>query len=149
MKENIIKGLIAAVGAGLLSYFNQLAVPVLMLTAVMILDYITGLIDAGISGQISSRVGILGILKKVGYLILVAVGGCVDWVLLYGLAMAGIQYPFPFTFGLIITLWLILNELISILENLGSIPGFPMPPYLMTLLEKLKKDVENQGEGAK
>ena len=140
--KNLGKGIIAAVSAGLLGYFNQLAIPVLMLAAVMALDYVTGLVSAGIHGELSSRVGIMGIVKKLLYLVLVAVGGCVDWLVLSGLSAVGIEFHVSFAFGLIITIWLILNELISILENLGEIEGFPLPGFLTKLLAKLKGTVE-------
>ena len=146
MRESVLKGLIAAVGAGVLSYFHQLAVPVLMLTAVMVLDYLTGLVSAGIRRSISSRTGLLGIVKKVCYLALVAVGGCIDWLLINGMAWAGVETPSQFPVGLVITLWLIVNELISIIENLGEIPGFPLPGFLISLLEKLREDVSPQGK---
>ena len=43
------------------------------------------------------------------------------------------------------TIWLVLNECISILENISEI-GVPLPAFLMKLIEKLKKTVENTGE---
>jgi len=143
MKENVVKAIIATVSAGLLGYFNQIAIPVLMLAAVMLLDYFTGLAAAWVHKELNSRIGVVGIIKKVGYLVLVVVGGCVDWLLMSGMAAVGIQHPVSFAFGLVITMWLILNELISILENLGSIDGFPMPGFLTRLVHKLKNTVEN------
>lgn len=148
MKENVLKAIIATTSAGLLGYFNQLAVPVLMLCAVMALDYATGLTAAWVHKSLDSRIGVIGIVKKVSYLVLVVVGGCVDWLLMSGLAAVGLEHPVSFAFGLVITVWLILNELISILENLGSIEGFPLPAFLVKLVHKLKKTVENVGDGA-
>ena len=78
MRENILKALIATVSAGLLGYFNQLAIPVMMLAVVMVLDYATGLTAAWVHRELDSRTGIIGIVKKLGYLVLVVVGGCVD-----------------------------------------------------------------------
>ena len=80
MRENILKALIATVSAGLLGYFNQLAIPVMMLAVVMVLDYATGLTAAWVHRELDSRTGIIGIVKKLGYLVLVVVGGCVDWL---------------------------------------------------------------------
>lgn len=149
MKENIVKALIATISAGLLGYFNQLAIPVLMLGVVMVLDYATGLTAAWVHKELDSRIGIIGIVRKLGYLVLVVVGGCVDWLLMSGMAAAGLERPASFLFGLVITVWLILNELISILENLGNIDGFPMPGFLTRLIQKLKKTVENVADGEK
>ena len=50
-----------------------------------------------------------------------------------------------FFFGLLVTIWLILNECISILENISEI-GVPLPSFLVALIQKLKKTTENKGE---
>ena len=71
-----------------------------------------------------------------------------DWLLMSGMAAVGLGHPVSFAFGLVITMWLILNELISILENLGSIEGFPLPGFLTRLVHKLKKTVENVADKA-
>ena len=146
MKENILKAIIATVSAGLLGYFNQLAIPVMMLAVVMVLDYATGLTAAWVHRELDSRTGIIGIVKKLGYLVLVVVGGCVDWLLMSGMAAVGLEQSVSFVFGLVITVWLILNELISILENLGSMEGFPLPAFLVGMVHKLKKTVENAAD---
>ena len=50
-----------------------------------------------------------------------------------------------FFFGLLVTIWLLLNECISILENISEI-GVPLPPFLVSLIQKLKKTTEVKGE---
>ena len=45
---------------------------------------------------------------------------------------------------MIITVWLIINELISILENLGEM-GVPLPSFLTSMIKTLKSKVEEQG----
>ena len=47
--------------------------------------------------------------------------------------------------GLLVIVWLIINELISILENSGKI-GVPMPDFLMKLLDRLKQTTEKKAE---
>ena len=48
-------------------------------------------------------------------------------------------------FGLIVTVWLIINELISILENLARI-DVPIPAFLTKIIEKLKTTIEDKNE---
>ena len=43
--------------------------------------------------------------------------------------------------GLIVTIWLIVNELISILENLAVI-GVPLPKWLTKIIGKLKISID-------
>jgi len=117
----------------------------LLLTAVMVLDYITGMMKAYLCGELSSRKGLRGILKKLGYLAVVASGAVVDWILSRAMLQLEVQSPPSLLFSLLITVWLILNELISILENLSAI-GVPMPRFLKGLIDRLAMGVEKRGE---
>lgn len=125
------------------AYFEIIAIPILVLMLVMIVDYITGLAGAYITKQLNSRVGIVGIIKKVGYLGLVAVGMVADYIIYSALAQIGVDIGLGYCVGMVITIWLIINELISILENLAEI-GVPLPNFLMKLIEKLKVTVESK-----
>lgn len=127
------------------SYCIKLMVPLIVLVCVMLLDYITGLAKAWHRGELSSRVGVRGILKKLGYVVTVAVAGIMDWLIAYGLAQAGIDVHLPFLLGMIVTCWLIINELISILENVAAMDG-PVPPWLGRILNKLKQTVDEKVE---
>ena len=145
MKENIFKGLAAAAGAAVGLYFRELVIPVAVLVAVMVLDYVTGMADAWAARELSSKTGLLGIVKKLCYLIAVAVAVVVDWVIQSVAAKAGLELGNFYAFGLLVTVWLILNELISILENLSTL-GVPLPEFLMKIIEKLKKTAEERGD---
>ena len=144
-KENIFQGIIALVVAGVSAYFQIIAIPVLVLLSVMLIDYITGLINASKTTGISSRIGILGIVKKCCYIALVGVGATVDYIISIGLLQIGTENNFTLSFGLLVSIWLIINELISILENLSKI-GVPMPSFLMKLVEKLKITIESKAD---
>lgn len=78
MKEQGIRAAAAAALGALCAYGVQMFVPLVVLVAAMMLDYATGLAKAYSAGELSSRVGIRGILKKLGYLVIVAVAGC--WI---------------------------------------------------------------------
>lgn len=62
--ENVWKGLIALVSAAVAAYFRELLGPLAVLMLVMVLDYISGISAAWINRQLSSRVGIIGIVKS-------------------------------------------------------------------------------------
>lgn len=145
MKENVFKFIAATVIAGLTAYLKIMAIPLIILVGVMLVDYISGMIKAWNKSELNSRIGVAGVLKKLGYLLVVCVGMCVDWVISTGLNQVGIEYNNSFIVGLIVTIWLIINELISILENL-SIIGVPMPSFLVNMISKLKVTVENKTE---
>lgn len=145
MKENSIKALITAAFAGAAAYFHQLLGPLIVLAVVMIADYITGMTAAWVAGDLSSRTGVLGIVKKVSYLFAVAVAIVVDYVITTAALDTGMDIGGFHIFGLLVTIWLILNECLSILENLGEI-GVPLPSFLIAVVKKLKKSAEKTGE---
>lgn len=141
MKDNIIQATVSVAIGALAAYFNILLIPVLVLFAVMVIDYCTGMASAYKNKEIKSKTGLIGILKKLSYLVLVCVGGVVDYLICAGLASVGIDYS-SYCFGLIVAVWLIINELISILENLSEL-GTPIPPFLVKIVHRLKNTVEN------
>ena len=141
MKDKTWHSLIALAIGGISAYMRLMFVPLVILFAVMIIDYMSGMIKAWGNDELSSKVGIKGIVKKLCYLMLVCVAGVVDWLLWSGLKQVGISLDFGFCFGLIVVIWLIINELISILENLEALK-VPMPSFLRSLVGHLKQTVE-------
>lgn len=143
MKENIIKGVLTAAMATLMAYLGHLVIPIIVLAAVMLLDYGTGIAKAWVRSELSSKIGIIGILKKLGYLVVVAVGMIIDWVIQIGLAELHVDFKLEFLFAMIVIIWLILNELLSILENVAAI-GAPVPAWLTKIIAKLKDKAEER-----
>lgn len=148
MKENTFKALFAVTVGGLTAYFREVAIPLIILIIVMIIDYISGMAKAWIKAELSSKVGLKGIIKKICYLLVVCVAAVVDWLIASGLQKVGINITVNYLIGVIVTIWLIINELISILENL-SVVGVPLPPFLSAVVHKLKISVENSTEPEK
>lgn len=91
MKPTMLKTAFTVVLAGLSSYFGMLTQPLLVLFFAMVLDYLTGMTKAYIFSQLSSRIGVKGILKKLCYMAMVAVGAAVDYLLHGALKQAGID----------------------------------------------------------
>ena len=143
MKDNIIQATVSVALGALAAYFNVLLVPLTILIVVMIIDYATGMTSAWKSGELESKTGLIGILKKVSYLVLVAVGGVVDYLISAGLAAANVEISITYCCGLIVCVWLIINELISILENLSEL-GTPIPKFLVNIVRRLKNTVESK-----
>jgi toxin secretion/phage lysis holin len=146
MKENLLKALISAAVAAFAVYMQSLIVPIVILISFMILDYVTGMAAAWRGSELSSRIGITGIVKKVLYLVVVAVGVGVDYIIGLAGGLFGYDLSKVFAVALIVVVWLILNEFISIVENLDEI-GVPVPHFLCTIIEKLKKKTEEKTEG--
>lgn len=147
MKGETVTGVLALLLAAVAAYFRQLAAPLAVLVAVMAADYLTGLAAAWCAKSLSSRVGIVGILKKIGYLFGVAVAVVADWIIQTAGNRAGMELGGFYMFGLLVSIWMILNECISILENISRI-GVPLPEFLVKLIGKLKKTAEDRGDEA-
>lgn len=145
MKESGIRAILAAVGTAISLYCDQMILPVIVLLLVMVGDYITGMVSAYVNKTLCSRCGVLGILKKLSYLMVVCVGIGVDWVIQEAIGQMGIEYQGTLAVGLLVTIWLVINELISILENLSEI-GVPLPAFLKKIIEKLRVSVENKAK---
>ena len=143
MKQTVLKTTAAVLGAGLVSYLGTLAVPMLVLLGVMLLDYITGMIKAYIRAELNSKFGIKGILKKLCYMVMVAVGAAGDYLLRGALTGAGITLDVNLFFGMLVTVWLTINELISVMENLAAI-GVPGFPRLQRILKRLRRTVADE-----
>ena len=141
--KNFLQALFAGAVGALAAYFNVLLIPLAVLMGAMLIDYITGMAGAAYTGEINSRVGVIGIVKKVCYLALVAVGIVLDYLITAALVQIGIAIQINYCFGMIVTIWLIINELISILENLGEL-NVPLPHFLVSIVKNLKGRVEDK-----
>lgn len=131
------------------SWLGTLAIPVYILVACNVIDYVTGITSACVrKEEVSSYKGIMGIAKKVFMYLLIVVGVFIDLMLQYMFKNLNIPISLPFIVGCIVACWLVLNEMLSILENLNEI-GVPMPPFLMPLVERIKGSVEKKGEDIK
>ncbi len=144
-KANYIKVFFITLGAFLSNKLGILLPILLLLLGAMIGDYITGMLDAKSKGEINSKIGMWGIIKKLLYGIEVAVAMVVDWTIINVAAQLGIDIPIGTFFGLLVAIWLIFNELISILENLTRL-GTPMPGFLVKFVSNFKVVVESNGD---
>lgn len=131
MKE-FIGILNAGLGTVLIYIFGGLDIALQCLLMVIVIDYITGLIKSFKSSKLNSKIGIKGLLKKIGILCLVALSVVID-------RLTG-DTGYVRT---MIIYYLVANEGLSILENLGEI-GIIVPEFLKKRLEQLK---ENKKEG--
>ena len=92
----------------------------------IILDYITGILKAIHNKELSSLKGLNGIIKKVGYLIIVVVANFLDMVTGETGAIRNMVIYF-----------FVANEGISIVENWIEM-GLPMPKVIKGTLEQIK-----------
>ncbi len=135
----IIQGIFSVVVGWLLGGWDA-ALQALVLF--MALDYATGLVVAGVfknstktdNGAVETRAGLKGLIRKVGILVLVMVVAQLELILHDGVFCRNV-----------IVVFFIINEALSILENLGLM-GVKYPAWLKNGLEVLLKKTEDRNE---
>lgn len=93
----------------------------------------------------SSKKSIIGIYKKVGYMLTVLVALCIDYIIYVILINMSIEFQTKTAFGLVVTVWFIINELLSILENSGRM-GATLPKFLKRVLCELRKEIDDHSD---
>lgn len=104
---------------------------VVILLALVIVDYITGIVASAMEGALSSQVGFRGIVRKLLVFVLVAAAHLADVAI--GWNMHLIRDAIVFFY--------IANEFISIVENAGR-AGVPIPSVLRKAIELLKDEIK-------
>lgn len=140
--QAVLIGVLAAVNG----FLGNLAVPVYVLLACNIIDYITALIAAPKRGEeIDSLKGFNGLKKKVLMYLLIAVGWLIDTLVNYAAQQVRPDFQQPYIVAVVVALWLAFNEMLSIIENVADADG-PVPPFLKRLIKNLKKKTEDVTE---
>ena len=127
MKE-IYNGIVATLLTAFVYLVGGLDVAMIALLVAIVLDYVSGVIKAYVTKQLSSQTGFNGIVKKVAVLMIVMLAVLVDRV--------------TGNTGAIRTLviyYFVANEGLSIIENLGQ-AGVPIPQSIKKALKALKKE---------
>lgn len=137
IKIFILSG-VACVGAAIASLFGGWTGAMTTLVILMFIDYVTGIIVAGVfhnspkcsGGALSSAVGFKGICRKFVILLIVVVACRVDLLLETNIIRDATCVGFC------------ANELVSITENAGLM-GIPLPRKLVEAIEVLRGDNDN------
>lgn len=140
--KNCILAVFSVIGSFAANFLGGLDASLQVLIALMVTDYITGVLVAAVwhksskssSGTLNSVAGFKGILKKCAILLLVWIGVLLDQAL--GSAYARTA----------VVLFFVGNEGISLLENLGLM-GVPFPAFLKRALDALRDQGDKGKEG--
>ena len=122
----LIKAAIAAAGGVIAYWLGGIDQMLTALLALIVLDYLSGLLKAIHNKALSSEIGWKGIVKKILYLAIVAVAYIIESLITESLPLREITIMF-----------FIANEGISILENAAG-AGIPIPDQLTKFLGQLK-----------
>ena len=131
--KNVIISVVGAVGGFLASCFGGWTESLTTLLIFMAIDFVTGLICAGVfhksqkseSGALESKASFKGLCRKGVILLIVLVGHRIDLAI-------GASYVRD-----AVCIGFCANEILSIVENLG-LAGIPMPEAVTKALEQLQ-----------
>lgn len=138
MKQTICS-IFGVIGSAIATLFGGWDAGLATLLIFMTLDYVTGLIVAGVfhnstktdTGTLESKAGWKGLCRKCMTLIFVLVAYCIDLIL-------GLDYIRNAVIIAFIT-----NELISLVENAGLM-GVPLPAVITKAIDILQKKSESE-----
>ena len=80
--------------------------------------------------------------KKVAYLFVIAVAMVIDYIIIQTSDVLGFTLPNTML-SLLVTVWYLLNEALSITENAGRM-GAPVPDWLMKYIAALKNKIDSR-----
>ena len=129
-----IYGAMVYVFTYLLKMFNEIFI---ILSLLMMFDYVMGIIQAIKNDTINCKVGIWGIIKKLLYIMILATGYLVDYLINYLIKQIGLDFQTYGSFGFVVMFYLLGNEGISLCKHWSNI-GLPVPKSLIYIFEKFK-----------
>lgn len=137
MRANVLYSLVGVVGGFVAMAFGGWSDALITLIVFMALDYVTGLIVAGIfkkskkseNGALESRAGFKGLCRKGVALMIVLVAVRLDIIMHTTYIKDAVIIAF------------VVNESISIIENAGLM-GIPIPPVIAKAIDVLRNESE-------
>ena len=128
--KNFINDIVSVIFTTFVYLIGGFDIAIQSLLIVMVVDYLTGIASAIYNKELSSKIGLKGILKKFSYLCVVALSVVID-------NLTGQS-------GLIRTLviyFFVANDGLSIIENMAEM-NVKLPQKLIDALEQIKKKGE-------
>ena len=129
---------------------EQYTILIVLVAAAIVLDVITGLIRCGATGEkLSSEKGTKGFWKKIMLMASLLFAFFLDVSIPTILGVVNVTLPFQksLLFGSIVGVYIVLNESISICENILKANKMALPKWLKKLLQDAKKEVDEKGAG--
>lgn len=123
-----------------------------ILFALMVIDYFSGMGASAVEALDhpgdnrygwSSRKGAKGIIKKVAYFCVIVAAMAIDYVLIKASSQLGLSLSVNVRLSLLVTVWYVGNEALSIAENAGRM-GVPVPKVLMKYIAVLKDKIDTE-----
>lgn len=145
-KATATKGIISVIAGLIGSFWGIYGAIIMCVLCVICIDVITGLIKAKATGTpISSKAGNKGFWKKLALIAALAFGIFLDAFIPIMIGTINLELPFTMPIGTIVGCYIVINESISIVENINAAAPTALPRWIKTLLEGAGKKIDNGG----
>lgn len=141
------KWLIATVMGAIAAFFDQYGLLFLLVSAAVVLDVITGLIKSKATGEgLSSDKANRGFWRKMSLFAALLFGMFLDYAASAVLVHVGVTITGSTPFALIVCAYIIINEAISIAENLYLANPDSFPKWIAERLKVAKEQIDQKKE---
>ena len=142
--NNAFKWLFSAVVGGLAGFFNRYGILSLLVCGAVLLDIVTGLLKAKTAKEINSNAGFTGFWRKLSLFAGLFFGYLLDYLNGYLLSVSDMwSFSSDIPFGIFIGIYIVLNECISILENLYAC-GVTLPAFIIKSLKTAREHTNKE-----
>lgn len=146
MNTNLYKigaSLLAGLAASFWSLYGAIIICVFV---AIIMDFVTGIVSALATGEkISSEIGYKGFWKKCALILALAFGIFLDAFIPIMLGVISLEIPFAMPIGTVVGCYIVINEAISIIENINKASPGALPKWIKRLLEGAGKTIDEGG----
>ena len=147
MKNNSWVKYAASVLPGLAaSFFFFFGAIIVCVFVAIIMDFVTGIVKSLATGEkISSKAGYKGFWKKCALILALAFGIFLDAFIPIMLGVIALEIPFTMPIGTVVGCYIVINEAISIMENINTAAPSALPRWVKKMLEGAGKTIDNGG----
>lgn len=149
MSNTSISKIVTSLFTGLVASFWGMYGPVIVCVLVAIcMDVVSGLVKAMATGEkINSKEGYRGFWKKMALILALAFGIFLDTFIPIMLGIVTLELPFKMPIGTIVGCYIVINEAISIIENINLAAPTALPKWIKKILEGAGKTIDEGGTG--
>ena len=143
--EEKYKWALSLLAGAIVNFAKQYTIIIICVAVVVVMDFITGLIASKTTGKaIESKIAAAGFWKKMALFAALALGIFLDFFIPFMLRYLSIEMPVNALFGMIFGCYIVINECISIAENLFKSNPDILPVWVISLLTGAKEQLDSK-----
>lgn len=147
MKNAYIKWILSIIMGAISTFAEKYQAIICFVMIAIVFDTITGIVAAKANEEkITSKKGYMGFWKKVSLICALGFGFLLDYFIPYCASNLNLSIKPTALFGMIFGCYIVINECISILENINKANPNILPSWVSRLLINVKDQIDKKGE---